>query len=76
MPAAVAVTWFGGWPFAAMVAVAALVMLDEWRRITGSLAGVPARAAAGAGVLAGLIAVQSGAAGFGILALATGAATA
>lgn len=76
MPAAVAITWFGGWPFAALAAVTALVMLDEWRRITGSLAGVPARTAAGAGVLVGLIAAQSGAAGFGMLALAAGAAVA
>lgn len=74
MPAAVAVTWLGGWPFAAMVAAAALLMLDEWRRITGCLAAMPALAAAAAGIVAALIAAQAEWAGLGVLALLSGAA--
>jgi phosphatidate cytidylyltransferase len=32
---AIAATWFGGWPFRALIAVAAALMMVEWARIQG-----------------------------------------
>lgn len=38
LPVAVAATWFGGWFFAALVALAGVAMLWEWGRLPGNLA--------------------------------------
>jgi len=35
MPAVLALVYLGGWPFAALVAVAAVLMIVEWQRLTG-----------------------------------------
>jgi phosphatidate cytidylyltransferase len=68
-PPALAAAWAGGYPFAALVALAAALMCWEWFTIVFRQFGNPGRAAAGICAFAALVAVTAPLQALGLVAL-------